>query len=267
MSFILSKLFWSFLAPANLFALLLLGLAFLVGSRKEKRRKIGAYGLSALAALVFFVAMFPVGAWFLAPIENRFPLQMPAHVDGIVMLAGAEDPVVSETRAPPALGDTSQRFITFVTLARRYPDARLAYVGGSPTLWSDKRYSNAALAKETLAGLGVDVNRVVFEDLSRNTFENASFGYRDVKPGADEKWLLVTSAFHMPRAMGCFRKAGWHVYAAPTDFRTPQNPSMTAYFNLFRHVSDLQLAIHEYVGLLAYRLMGRTDSLWPQPTP
>lgn len=267
MSFILSKILWSLLAPANIFALLFLGLVFMACARQEKQRRVAIHGLLVLAFAIFLLGLFPIGAFLLRPIENRFPAQIPDHVDGIAMLAGAEDPFLSQTRAPPVLGDTAQRYITFATLARQYPEARLAFIGGTPTLSPDKRLSNAALAKETLAGLGVPVDRVVFEDLSRNTYENATFAYRDVKPLPQENWLLVTSAFHMPRAMGCFRKAGWHVFAAPTDYRTAQTMTEEINFNLFRHLSNFQTALHEYIGLAAYAAMGRTDRLWPKAKP
>jgi uncharacterized SAM-binding protein YcdF (DUF218 family) len=84
-----------------------------------------------------------------------------------------------------------------------------------------------------------------------------------VKPAPDQTWLLVTSAFHMPRAMACFRKAGWNVAPATIGYLTDGTFSTRLQFNLGEHLMEMAWAEHEYYGLLAYWLMGYTDSLWP----
>jgi uncharacterized SAM-binding protein YcdF (DUF218 family) len=105
---------------------------------------------------------------------------------------------------------------------------------------------------------------MTFESKSRNTYENAVFSADIVKPEASQNWLLVTSAFHLPRAMGCFRKAGWNVYAAPTGYFTTGKYRGYTSFNLEEQMLYLSLATHEYAGLVSYWLMGRTNALWPE---
>jgi uncharacterized SAM-binding protein YcdF (DUF218 family) len=115
-----------------------------------------------------------------------------------------------------------------------------------------------------MTDIGVPVERVTFEDKSRTTFENAAAATELMKPKPDENWLLVTSAYHMPRAMACFRKDGWRVFAAPTDYLTPGFFLFKPEFKLAEHLIQMQIALHEYIGLVAYNLMGKVDSFWPK---
>ena len=114
--------------------------------------------------------------------------------------------------------------------------------------------------------LGVPAQRMTFENRSRNTYENATMTRAIVQPRPGERWLLVTSAAHMPRSMGIFRRAGWNMIAYPVDYRTfgdarDVRPTTLALDALRR----IDAALHEWIGLLVYRLTGKTDSLLPAP--
>ncbi|NTU77065.1 MAG: YdcF family protein, partial [Alphaproteobacteria bacterium] len=247
------------LAPGNLFALLLLLGVFMSLRREGSGRLWGQRLCLTLALLLFFVALFPVGDWLLIPLENRFSPTQPDRVDGILLLTGDESPRVTEARRHPAPGNAAERYLTFATLARQYPEARLVFTGGANALLPSETTSNAAIARAILEGLGVPKERLITEDASRNTYENATAAFALVQPKKEEKWLLVTSAYHMPRAMGCFLKAGWNVEPAPTEYHTTGNFSFEPRFNLSHHMSEITLALHEYYGLIAYALMGRIE--------
>jgi len=105
----------------------------------------------------------------------------------------------------------------------------------------------------------------VFEDASRNTVENAEFSHRLAQPKSGETWLLVTSAFHMPRAVGCFRRAGWNVVAYPVDHSTAGESEPPIQFNFGSGLGGLRAAVHEYLGLFFYWIGGKTDALFPAP--
>ncbi|HLB78977.1 MAG TPA: YdcF family protein, partial [Dongiaceae bacterium] len=217
MSFALSKLLWLLVEPGNLL-LLLLALGALLLFR---RRRMGRWlvGIAAVAGIA--VAVLPLGAWLLVPLEARFPppVPLPAEVDGIVVLGGAVDAYLAEAREQPALNEQAERVVALVDLARRYPQARLVYSGGSGSPWS-AAYREADAARPLLARLGLDTSRVVFERESRNTHENAVQTLALAQPEAGETWLLVTSAWHMPRAVGCFRRLDWAVTPYPVDYQT-----------------------------------------------
>ena len=123
---------------------------------------------------------------------------------------------------------------------------------------------DSEVARMAMADIGVPTERMIFEKNSRNTYENAIFSADVVRPETSQKWLLVTSAWHMPRAIGCFRKAGWNVYPAPAGYFTTGKYRLHPLFQFEEQLHMLTMAAHEYVGLVAYRLMGRTSALWPE---
>lgn len=262
MSFIASKLLWVFTSPGNFFVLLLVAGAFLNLSHVENRRKAGATICFVVAIILFLIGMLPTGTWMLTPLENKYPPQMPQQVAGIVLIGGDEKAQRSEIRGQPVYLDSGRRYITFATLARHYPQAKLVFAGGSPLVRPNSPLKEAQIVKEVLSGMGVPVEHMQFEDASRNTRENAVNAYNLVHPKADEKWLLVTSAYHMPRALATFRKAGWNIEPATTGYITDGRYTLQINFDFSQHLADIVCATHEYIGLLAYWIMGYTDSPW-----
>ena len=243
-----------------LFLVLILGTLLLWTRARAAGR--GLVTLATATALLF--SLFPIGASLLATLENRFPVPspMPAHVDGIVALGGDFSAADAEARGPLAVA--SPRLNVLADLARHYPAARLVFTGGSSrVLRPDLR--EADQAARILASLGVDMKRVTFERDSRNTYENVSFSKKLVDPKPGETWLLVTSAAHMPRAVGTFRKAGWPVIAYPVGFLTGAAAVETIRLQFDSGLSDLQVVLREYAGLVVYYLRGRTDALFPAP--
>jgi uncharacterized SAM-binding protein YcdF (DUF218 family) len=263
MDFALSKLLWFAARPSSVVVLLLLlGIALLW----TRWTRIGRIVTTFAAAILVLVAMLPLGDWITAPLENRFPTmrELPARVDGIIALGGGFDTSLTEDRGIPSLPWAAERLTTFLTLARQYPAARLVYAGGSGLLSPD-RLAEVDVAKQLLSDLGFDVGRIVFENRSRNTYENAVLSQQLVKPTPNEIWLLVTSAAHMPRSVGVFRKLGWRVTAWPTHYTTHSTPGLSLGFNLTHRLQSLDNAVHEWLGVIAYCLLGRTSDLLPAP--
>ena len=112
---------------------------------------------------------------------------------------------------------------------------------------------------------GIDPDCVIFETDSRNTWENALFSRRLVEPQPGETWLLVTSALHMPRSVGIFRRVGWEVVPYPVDYRTRRGGHPYLRFEFEKTLSLLHEATREWIGLVSYRLMDRTSALFPGP--
>ena len=258
------KLFWIVLQPSNLLLVVLaLGVLLSWG-----RRRAWGRALVSLVLLAFVViAVLPLGSWLLAPLEDRFPAPrtLPDQVGGVILLGGASQPAISAARGQPALNGNAERYLGFVVLAGRYADARLAFSGGSGGLPAGAP-SEADVARQVLATFGLDVARISFDDRSLNTFENARNLKALMAPQADETWVLVTSARHMPRAVGVFRKAGWRVLPYPVDYTGPGGLRWSLGFNLSAGMSELTTATKEWVGLMFYYLMGRTSALFPGPT-
>jgi uncharacterized SAM-binding protein YcdF (DUF218 family) len=266
MFFELSKTAGAFLAnPGNIFFIVLLAGAVLTWTPARRTGRL----LVTLAALFgLFAATVPAGRLARLALEDRFPplAQWPAKVDGAVVLGGMIDPFVSRARGQLSLGGGVERLLAFAEIGRRYPEAKLVFSGGSGVLGRQDATEAGTLGPH-LARFGLDPARVVFEGRSRNTHENAVLTRELVRPAAGETWILITSAFHMPRAVGAFRRAGWTVLPYPVDYHLePGAPSVWG-FDFLGGFESLRAALHEWTGLIVYRLSGRTDALFPAPEP
>lgn len=229
------------------------------------RIRTGRRILAGTVTFLLVLAVFPWSDWLLRPLETRFPMQteLPSRVDGIVVLGGSIDPVRSQERGRPSIADAPERLTALVELARHYPAARVVFTGGSGD-FARQDVKEAHYTAMLLTNLGVPEGRVLYEDQSRNTRENAEFTKPLAVPKDGEVWLLVTSARHMPRSVGAFRAAGWKVIAYPVDYLTSAAPSGWG-LRLGRNSAVLRTAFHEWAGLLYYRLRGWSDSWYPAP--
>jgi uncharacterized SAM-binding protein YcdF (DUF218 family) len=264
MFFYVSKVVWYVVEPINL--LLSIGLAgVLFGFGRFAR--IG-WRVTAGAIILLAIAAFsPLGGLMLRPLEDRFPLpsaDMPAPT-GIIVLGGALDESISLARKSPALLAAASRLTGALVLAKRYPQARLVFTGGNASL-RPTDLSEADGVRDFWLSLGVPPERMSFEKRSKNTWENAINTRELVQPKPGETWLLVTSAWHMPRAMGIFRRAGFNVTAYPVDFRTfGDDRDLRPTYVVLDELTALDLALHEWIGLVAYHLTGKTDAWFPAP--
>ena len=262
MAFVLSKLLWTLLSPANLLVLLLL-IGF--GAQMLGWRRFGLRLSAGVLAVLTALTMLPVWAWTMVPLESRFPQPVwPEKIDGVVVLGGSVDTSASAAWNRPVVNHAADRLMELAWLARRYPEARLVFTGGSGSLTNPEQLE-APIVRRALERIGVPVERMVFEDRSRNTLENAVFTKELVKPKPGETWVLVTSAYHMPRSVGIFRKIGWPVLPDPVAYYTGLDDGSQFGPNLAKDLSILDDSLHEWLGLVSYRLMGRTDALFPGP--
>jgi uncharacterized SAM-binding protein YcdF (DUF218 family) len=248
------------LMPTNV--LVFLVVAGFVLTRFSRTARSGHRLLVAATLTLSLVCIFPVGEWLLRPIEKRFPPFKPdgRPVSGIIVLGGSvtDAPMPRAFRSQP--NEASDRIFEAASLARAYPGASVVVSGGP--IQVDGR-SEADAVAGFLVTLGVQPSRLTLERRSRDTSENARFTRAIAHPATGERWLLVTSAFHMPRAVGAFRAVGFPVTAAPADWRTGWHPYLN--FSYSYSLKMLDLAAKEYLGLLAYRLRGRTHQLFPGP--
>jgi uncharacterized SAM-binding protein YcdF (DUF218 family) len=263
MGFTLTKLISGLLTPSSLILLLLLLSEILSSSLTHK--KSGQRLRRGLFIALFMITFLPISAWALLPLENACPPLIPDHVDGIILLGGDEEARISALRHQPVVLSSAQRYLRFAALARQYPDAKLVFTGGSGLIIPEKYQKEADVAREALDALGVNTNTMTFENQSRTTYENAVETAAIIHPDPQQNWLLVTNPRHMPRSMLVFQKAGWRVYPAPAGYLTDGRYLTLTHIGLAEHLLELADALHEYYGLLAYRLTGRTSRFWPSP--
>lgn len=263
MFFILSKLLWAIVAPANALFLLLVAGAVLLWTRWA------AWGrrlATAVAGMALMIMILPIGDWLLVPLEDRFPIVSapPDRVDGIVVLGGSHNQQVAAARGQAALNDAAERMTTFIALAQRYPNARLVVTAGSGRL-TNQEIKEAISVRLLFDQLGFDVRRVTIIEESRNTFEAARLSFTRLNPKVHESWLLVTSASHMPRSVGAFRRLGWNVVAFPVDFKTAGAHERVTGFDFVEQLRLVNRGLKEWVGLTMYYLMGWTSEWFPGP--
>ncbi|EKV31517.1 Putative membrane protein [Caenispirillum salinarum AK4] len=261
MSFILSKLGWIVLQPANILLAVII-LVALFGRMGRRTRWV----VRGLAVAVAVVAFTPVPSWLLRPLDERFPPPLEAQVaaaPGIIVLGGSVSLGMSLNRPGIALNSTAERYTEALRLAHAHPEKTIAFSGGSGSL-SNQALKEGPFARILFSESGIAPGRLVIESDARTTSESPDLLAAMLPEAArHEGWLLVTSAWHMPRSVGVFEAAGWRVVPYPVDYRT--HPAGGWNSGLMSGLSDLTMAVHEWVGLLAYRAMGRTDEIFPGP--
>jgi uncharacterized SAM-binding protein YcdF (DUF218 family) len=257
---------WSLASPSQLIlAMLAIGLLLLAWRRATK----WAAGLLWMGGVgLFAFGVLPTSIYLTHLLETRFPQPMlPARVDGIVLLAGAERAAASQAYGTPQVGFDGGRYLTLLQLAQRYPQARIVYSGGRREQpGKGPLETQAAVAEHIFRDVGIDPRRVTFDERSADTCASGRNAYTVARPHQGEVWVLVTSALHMPRSVACFRAGGWpEIVPLPANYA-----SVAGGWNLgsVQIASNLQLlddAGHEWLGLLFYRVTGRTDELLPAP--
>lgn len=264
MFFTLSKVLGFFALPTNfLISLGLLGIILLF----TRVTRMASWLIVTSVVLLAIAGLSPLGNVLILPLEQRFPPWDPSRgpPDGIVMLGGVIMPQVSLQRGSIAFEEGAARFVATVELARRYPNARIVISGGSSSLIYDDG-PEAGVAVREFEALGIPHDRISAEEQSRNTIENAVFSRLIANPQPGERWILVTSAFHMPRAIAVFRAADFPIEAYPVDYRTRGPIDAVRPFDVMSiGLRRTDTALHEWLGLLGYRLTGKTSELFPAP--
>jgi uncharacterized SAM-binding protein YcdF (DUF218 family) len=269
------KEFWLFFALSKTIGIMLLPSNFLIGIGvagllllPTRLARLGRKLMIASIVLLAICGFSPLGNLLLYPLESRFPPWDAARgaPDGIVVLGGSIDPEISVAHGGAAFRGSVGRLIAAAELAHRYPNARILFSGGNANLLSDDRAKEADYAIALFEGLGITKERLMMERRSRNTLENAEFSKAMAAPKSGERWLLVTSAYHMPRSIGIFRKVGFAVEPVPVDWLTGSRSDLLTFSVVANEgLIRVETAMREWMGLTAYWISGRTDAFFPGP--
>lgn len=261
--FLASKLFWLLAQPLSLvFVLLVMSFLFAAAGFRRLYRF-----LSGLAATLLFLTLFTsTGAVLLQGLENRIPrpASLPAGLSCIIILGGAFENEVVAKRGGIELNQAADRFVEGLKLAQSYPAARILVSGGDGSF--SGTYDGDAQTSETFfSTFGIAPERLIREDQSRTTLENAANTKELLEENGLSNCALITSAFHMPRSVGLFRKLGIAVTPWPVDYRTSGDAALRPDFSQPSLNAQLTTtAMREWTGLAAYFISGRTHVLFPQ---
>ncbi|MBX9621804.1 MAG: YdcF family protein [Alphaproteobacteria bacterium] len=235
-----------------LFLLIGAGLLFF-----DKRRWGRKFVVIACVGFAFF-GIVPVGLWTVVNLENHFPKleKIPSDAKGMILLGGSFDLMTTKARHEPSYNLTAGKLIHFVELAKANPHLILAFTG-TPL--------EADTTKIVLKGLDLDPSHVIFENNSTNTKENAAQSARLLQPKPDEKWVLITSAYHMPRSIALFRKAGFNVIPFPVDYHTTGEYEPWFFLGLRLNLDGWAASSREWLGMVMNYIMGRSEAIFPSP--
>lgn len=254
--FIVSKLLWGMLQPETMLMFLLAAAWLTLRRRPGLSRAI----LSVALGLTLTAAVWPVQNLLLLPLETRYTRPAdPGRIDGILVLGGGEMTDLTLTHRQPQINSAGERFTEAMALALRHPEALVIFTGGSGALPGAP--PGALVAGQLFRELGLPPARLRLESASRNTAENAAMTLDLIRPQPGQRWVLITSAFHMPRSVATFCAAGWTgLIPWPTDYRAPAaDPG----WQLSGNVYNFSIALREWIGLVAYRLTGRASDALP----
>lgn len=270
MFFALSKILFFLVTPSNIvWMLIALGLVLLWRGRTRSAGRLVAAGLGLLLLLGFS----PIGNVVIYPLEERFArpaadVTDPAGlgpIEGIIVLGGFEDGRIATGRGLLGLNEAGERLAETVRLAVKLRRAKVVFTGGVGVLMLSAEDA-AVPVGDYLASVGIERARIVLEAKSRNTWENAVFTRALLQPRPGQRYLLVTSAWHMPRSMGVFRQAGFEVIPWSVDYRTRGPDDLWRPFGgIYNGLERVDTAVKEWIGLVAYYLTGRSNAIWPGP--
>jgi uncharacterized SAM-binding protein YcdF (DUF218 family) len=263
MFFILSKVLAFFTLPSNVVITAIIFATLMLFTRFARAgRRVLVLGCVAMVVL----GISPVGRVLMNTLEDRFPAWDASRgaPTGFIILGGSVSPEISIARKTTSLPDAAERLTVVPMLASRYPDAKFIFSGGNASVFGGPAEADYVLP--LFESFGVSRARVAIENASRNTAENAELSKKLAAPKPGERWVIITSAFHMPRSIGSFRAAGFDVEAYPVDYRTTGPQDDFSFFQSFTGgLSRVDVVTRESIGMLMYWLTGRSSELFPAP--
>ncbi len=257
--FILSKVLWAFIDPENIIIFsLIIAFALVIFKQHALAHKL----IYSISAAIIIIALLPIGGWLLYPLETQFGTQpkLPKHIDGIILLGGSFKTQNSQAWNKTQTNRYAGRIHSFITLKHQYPNAKAVFSGGKANI-KGTYPAEAFYAQKLFNAMGI--NDVIYESNARNTYENILYSKQIVQPKHGENWIVVTSAFHLPRTIGVFCQQKWPVIPYPADFHTNPDTLFKPGINLNNNLNLLKDAIHEWIGLIAYYLTNKTTALLP----
>ena len=260
MSFYLSKILWLILNPFNIFICITLLSIFLYFIKLNR--------LSSIIFLINFVfialiSFLPIGSYLIYNIEKEYHsyIKPPDQVDGILILGGATNPLLYNEYDQISLNGSSERLVESVFIIKKFDKAKVIFSSGSG-LVNRPDLDHAQVAKSFYKKIGIETNQIIFEDKSRNTYENIIYSKKIANPKINENWLLITTASHMKRALLIANKNNWKLIPYAVDFKNIKDFKLIPNLNLLTNLNSFQQGSHEWLGLVSYYLMGRTDKVF-----
>lgn len=264
---LVSRSAWVILQPSNLLILTLV-IGFLIAKFSKERSKTRTRAQKLIFITLFVLAFSGftnLSTWLLWPLEGRFSdytnVTDQGPYSGIIVLSGSEKAALSGTYNQVHFSNHGERLTETAKLATMFPALPIIHSGG--TRADQGGWSENDVAKLFFENSGINLKRVRFDDKSYNTYTNAIESEKLIAPTETGKWLLVTSAFHMPRSVAAFQETSINIQPYPVGYMTRLKRQGLLNLNASENLMMLDWAVHEYIGLVAYYITGRSSSLYP----
>jgi uncharacterized SAM-binding protein YcdF (DUF218 family) len=255
MFYYLSKIIFALLNP------MFLGVCLLCLGVIWRGRRGGLVCLLVGIGAIVGLGFLPVGTNLLVYLEKQYPMPdpLPDQISGIIVLGGAVESGLSHQYQQTQFNDYAERFTEMLLLSRHYPQAKVVYSGGEGGLIPTGGIESDEVRK-LMDRLGIPTKNFVFEGKSRTTYENMTYSRDLIHPQPVDKWLLVTSAHHLPRAVAVFKSGGWNVVPYPAGYQTTGEYVYSPSLDFSGNVYKFQIALKEIIGIIAYTHTGRIHS-------
>ena len=259
MSFYLSKILWILLNPFNIF-LLFICFGYILSFFSNKIFSKIFYSLTFIFFII--IAVMPTGEFMIYQLEKKFHVlkSLPNEIDGIPILSGATQPVLTKEHNQISLNGSAERLTESLLLMKKYSNSKIIFSGGSGSL-NNQKLTHSYAANLFFTNFEIKLDNIIYENNSRNTYENILFSKKIVNPKINEKWVIVTSAHHMQRALNIAEKLGWTLIPYAVDFKHLKTFSWKPSINFLNNISIFQSAIHEWLGLMVYYLTGKSSKI------
>ena len=260
MSFYLSKILWLIFNPFNIFIFITLLSIFLYFI---KLRRLSLIIFLINFVFIVIISFLPIGSYLIYNIEKEYHsyIKPPEQVDGILILGGATDPLLFNEYNQISLNGSAERLVESVMIIKKFEKAKVIFSGGSGVV-NRSDLGHSKVAKFFYKKIGIEIEKIIFEDDSRNTYENIIYSKKIANPKINENWLLITSASHMKRALLIADKNNWKLIPYAVDFKNIKDFKLNPNLNLLTNLNTFQQGSHEWFGLISYYLMGRTDKVF-----
>lgn len=265
---LISRGVWTIIQPSN-FLFIIMASAYIlyqISDSASKTKRISQRILTTTIVILAFIGFTNLSYWLYFPLESRFDNYKnqtdKGPYSGIIVLAGSEKTSLSTFHSQPILSNDSERLIAAVALARIFPTLPMIHSGRGGWINADE-WSQNDVAERFFIQMEIKSSQIRYDRSSYNTSSNAIEAKKLILSGENEKWFLITSAFHMPRSVGAFQKAGIHIQPYPVAYKSLLKYTDFFNFNVSENLLAFDLAIHEYIGLIAYYITGRSNDLFP----
>ena len=256
MEFYLSKILNFFINPLYILCLIILIQLFIIFFINSK--KLVIFFSKFLLILFLFFGYSPLSNFLLSKMEDyiqtsKYPVQ---QLTGVIVLGGSfNSGLESKERNEVSINSSAERLTKALEIYKKNPKLLILFSGFSGEL-KPQGWSESDMAKKFFLDQGVKTDNLIFENQSRNTFENIKYS-KDIIANYKGTWGLITSASHMPRSFFAFKKQGLILEPINVDYKTGTSRMFWINFDISSGLSNWSIILHELIGISYYKITNK----------